>query len=314
MKNVSRPTQFRGGNATLELTVARSLLVHRPGMVGIRLITFNMNSVRFVVMFAVLAVCSAAGAQAKPKGKDGYTQVIKEALQEFDSGSYGEARVLFEQAHTMRPSARTLRGMGMTSFELKEYVRSEKELNASLVDLRQPLSEAQRHEVLALLLRLERYIGKLVVRTNPTTATITLDGSAVGVESRLDLGRHELSVQADGYRPLNRTLTIEGGKTQTLELKLTPLDLDPKSAQPVAAVGDNIAAPAAEGTAPVPAQTFPDDSSSGSVFGTWWFWTIVGVVAAGGVTAAVVLTSKTKSEQPLQGNTGATVQVLSWSR
>jgi hypothetical protein len=32
------------------------------------------------------------------------------------------------------------------------------------------------------------------------------------------------------------------------------------------------------------------DEESGSIFGTWWFWTAVGVVALGGATAAYVLT------------------------
>ena len=272
---------------------------------------------------ALVAVSGAGAVQAQPSGDrkaaqkaqardDGYVQVIQNAVVEFDSGNWAEARVLFEQAHTLRPSARTLRGMGMTSFEMKEYVRAEKELNASLVDLRSPLAEAQRKEVLALLLRLERYIGKLIVRAQPADAhpTITLDGSRVEPETKLDLGRHELSVQAPGYRPVNRTVSVEGGKTQTLELTLTPLDMgalspgygppsDPAPAMPI-----------------VPTIDTADDprDSRGGVFKQWWFWTIVGVVAVGGATAAVVLTSKSETQPPLRGNTGVAVEILSWSR
>jgi hypothetical protein len=276
-----------------------------------------------VVVGAVFALFSTgagiAHAQKAKAAGDGYVQVIKDALIEFDAGNYGEARVLFEQAHSLRPSARTLRGMGMASFELKEYVRSEKELNASLVDLRSPLAEAQRHEVLALLLRLERYIGKLIVHTSPENATVTLDGSTVERETKVDLGRHELSVQAPGYRPLNRELSIEGGKTQNLELALTPVDLDPKSVQPVAAAPAETAPTPAEsgGDAllpPMAAAIDPRDRDSGGIFEQWWFWTIVGAVAVGGAVAAVALTAKSKTEPPLRGTTGRTIQVLSWSR
>jgi hypothetical protein len=277
-------------------------------------------------VFAVLGLLVLSGpttAFAQSKG-DGYAQVIQNAVVEFDAGNWAEARVLFEQAHTLRPSARTLRGMGMASFEMKEYVRAEKELNASLVDLRSPLAEAQRHEVLALLMRLERYIGKLLVHTRPPEAspTVTLDGSRVEGEMKVDLGRHELSVQAPGYRPLNRTVSIEGGKTQQLELTLTPLDLDARAAQ-VAAAG-NSEAPGAAGTPnetaagdpilpPAPLIDDPRDHKR-SVFKQWWFWTVVGVVAVGGAATAIALTAKTGTEPPLRGNTGAHVEVLSWSR
>jgi hypothetical protein len=290
------------------------------------LANLKANVIGTLAVLGLLTLNGAGTAQAQTKG-DGYVQVIKSAVVEFDAGNWAEARVLFEQAHTLRPSARTLRGMGMTSFELKEYVRAEKELNASLVDLRSPLAEAQRHEVLALLLRLERYIGKLIVHTKPPEAnpTITLDGSKVEPEHemKVDLGRHELSVQAGGYRPINRTVSIEGGKTQLLELTLTPLDLDARSAQPLAATE---AAPgggapeAALGDVYPPPPIVPNpieddrDQAKRGVFKQWWFWTIVGVVAAGGVTTAIVLTSKSGTEPPLHGNTGATVQVLSWSR
>jgi hypothetical protein len=182
------------------------------------------------------------------------------------------------------------------------------------VDLRSPLAEAQRHEVLALLLRLERYIGKLVVRTQPAEAkpTITLDGSRVDEpEMKLDLGRHDLSVQAPGYRPLNRTVSVEGGKTQTLELTLTPLDMGPTSPG-YGPPGD----PVATDQPIVPPLDMKDDprDQRGGVFKQWWFWTIVGVVAVGGAVTAVALTSKSETQPPIHGNTGPAVQVLSWSR
>ena len=245
-----------------------------------------------------------AQAKGKGKGNEAYTRVIQEGLVEFDAGNYAEARVMFEQAHALKPSARTLRGMGMTSFELKEYVRAERELNAALIDLRQPLSDAQRKDALALLLRLEHYIGKLQVRTDPAKASVTLDGVSVsGAEFKADLGRHELVVEAPGYRTLSRAVTVEGGRTQVLELKLTSFEAEasPPPAAPQAAL------------APAPALTDSDSDEGGSVFETWWFWTALGVVAAGGVTAAVILSSKSETEPPVAGNTGPAIQVLRWS-
>ena len=50
---------------------------------------------------------------------------------------------------------------------------------------------------------------------------------------------------------------------------------------------------------------------SGSVLGTWWFWTITGVVVAGGATALVlVLTHEPEQQQPIAGEVGGVVQTL----
>jgi hypothetical protein len=270
----------------------------------------------------LLAAAENAAAQAHA-ANDEYAKTIENAVLEFDSGNWPEARVLFEQAHALRPSARTLRGMGKVSFELKEYVRAQKELNASLVELRSPLSEAQRKEVLALLQRAEKYIGKLAVHVKPEAARpeITLDGSKVEGEQKLDLGQHELAVQASGYRPLTRNVSIEGGKTLRLELTLTPMEPDSSvTVQPSAAGADLTPSAAAlagqtdqEGGAAPTQQPRPSDQRRAGVLQKWWFWTIVGAVVVGGTVTAIALTTKSTTEPPMLGNTGVAVQALTWA-
>ena len=241
---------------------------------------------------------------AQERSKE-YLEVIQGALVEFEAGNFAEARVLFEQAHGMRPSARTLRGMALSSFEMREYVRAEQELNAALVDVRQPLSEPQRKEALTLLLRLERYIGRVEVRPMPATATVMLDGRRVSGEFKTELGKHELTVQAPGYREYTRTITVEGGKRQVHDVTLLANELA------AAPLDGRAAAPSVLTSAPSDVR---DGEDTGSVLETWWFWTAVGVVAVGGIATAIVLTSSTRAEPPLRGNTGAAIQVLSWSR
>ena len=242
--------------------------------------------------------------------KDAYVKVIENAVSEFEHGNWAESRVLFEQAHALRPSARTLRGMGMVSFELKEYLRAEMELNAALHELRLPLSEAQRREALALLLRLENFIGKLKVSVRPQTAkaSIILDGSPVEGELKLDLGPHELSIHAAGYRPLTRMVQIEGGKTVRLDLTLTPVDLALQPQQP-GITAEQAAQPSAAASQPVPVDA---SHHQPGLLERWWFWAIVGAVVAGGVVTTVALTSTSSTEPPLPGNTGVTAQVLTW--
>jgi len=257
----------------------------------------------------------APGGNEPPVAVGTYQHVIRDALSEFDAGNWAEARALFEQAHALRPSARTLRGLGMASFELKNYVRAEQELRSALDETRQPLTAAQRAELTALLQRIERYVGKLVVKVQPETATVLLDGAAIPHEIELELGQHELSVQADGYHTLTRNIAIEGGKQQTLELSLTPVEKKAEETAQVPAPAETAAAaqaPSSElGTFESDyALTDTEPSSSGSVFSKWWFWTAVGVVVAGGVVTAVVLTSKSEREPLIAGDNGKVIEAL----
>lgn len=256
------------------------------------------------------AQVTAFAQSAKP---DEYKKVIENAVSEFDSGNWAEARVLFEQAHALRPSARTLRGMGKVSFELKEYVRAQKELNAALVELRSPLSEDQRHEVLGLLSRIEKFIGRLVIRVKPpeAQANITLDGQPVEGELKLDLGQHDLSIHAPGYRSLHRAISVEGGKTTRLELTLTPVDGD--WVQPTAspALAASTLDTTSEEPGQVPLAPPSADQPRDGVLQQWWFWTIVGAVVVGGAVTAIALTAGQSGPEPaVPGNTGLSIQVL----
>jgi hypothetical protein len=274
------------------------------------------------IQLTVLGLLWSAGvtAFAQAAKPDEYKKAIEGAVLEFDSGNWAEARVLFEHAHALRPSARTLRGMGKVSFELKEYVRAEKELNAALLELRSPLSEQQRHELLGLLLRITKFIGRLTIRVKPpeAAASIMLDGARVEGELKLDLGPHELSIQAPGYRSLHRTISVEGGKTTRLELTLSPNDQVRERSRPPASTTPEVAAATLDATQPTvdgsrsplgrqPADQPPRDG----VLQQWWFWTIVSAVVVGGAVTAIALSAGASGPEPaVPGNTGLSVQVL----
>lgn len=259
---------------------------------------------------AVLACLAAAQSSAvcAQGSSDEYKRNIESAVLEFDAGNWAEARVLFQHAHTLRPSARTMRGMGKASFELKEYVRAQRELSSSLSEQRAPLSESQRQEIQALLTRIERFVGVLKMRVKPPEAhpTIMVDGVRTDGELKLDLGAHEINVQADGYQTLNHKIAIEGGKTQHLQLTLNPAQRDATpNLQPQAA--DVVSAPRQH----EPRQ--PRDQPSSGVLSEWWFWAIVGAVVVGGAATAVALTAEFVPEPPVPGNTGLSTQVLTFA-
>lgn len=258
----------------------------------------------YAILALLLASLAAETVTAQVKSEE-YTRSVESAVLEFDCGNWAEARVLFEHAHALRPSARTLRGMGKASFELKEYTRAQRELNASLNEQRSPLSEVQRQELNALLLRVEKFIGvlKLNVKPKGVRAKITIDGARANHELDLNLGSHRLHIEADGYQSLDHKLAVEGGKTQHLELTLRPIPRDNAEEPPPRQTRLD---PARQPLDP----SQPSDQPRGGVLQQWWFWTIVGVVLVAGGATAVALTAQFVPEPPAPGNTGLSAQVL----
>lgn len=156
-----------------------------------------------------------------------YTGEIEAALEEYQRGHFEEARGLFQHAHKLAPSARTLRGLGMVEFELRHYVRASELLEASLLDVRKPLTDDQRAEVDKLLRRTRTFVARYTVSIEPASAEVTLelDGAQVDFDARHDLtvsiGEHTLTVRAPGYTMLERRLDATGGEVAKLPLVLS---------------------------------------------------------------------------------------------
>jgi tetratricopeptide (TPR) repeat protein len=164
-----------------------------------------------------------AHAQSDEGSEEEYRNITAQAVEEFDLGNWEEARALFEQAHQIQPNARTLRGIGMASFEARRYVEAISALRRSLEDPRKPLTAEQRAQVEKLLERAKRYVGYFELHIEPEGASVIVDGrEATVVHDRLLLraGRREIVVKADGYRTLTRQVDVDGGKTGMLELVL----------------------------------------------------------------------------------------------
>ena len=199
--------------------------------VGIGLVLFAMFGSRPAV----------ASAQEESEESDAYHELITEAVSEFDAHRFEEARALFRRAHDLSPNARTLRGIGLTSFEMRDYVVAYRSLGAALVDERRALSEAQRQEVRALVARSARFIGIFRLQLIPPSARVTVDGRpdelARDGTLLLDLGAHQLVFAAAGYEPVERTIQVRGGEDEPLPVELPraddAADLDPPEDSPV---------------------------------------------------------------------------------
>jgi hypothetical protein len=168
-----------------------------------------------------------ARAQAEPATQttsSAYDGFIEQALQAYDAGRFAEARASFRRAHEVSPTARTLRTIGMCSFNLGDYVDAATSLAAALEETRKPLTSEQRKQVAELIARSNQEIGRFQLRLSPADATLNLDGRPVTLNAQHELlvepGRHELSIQAHGHRGVQSRLSVEGGDRTTLEYNL----------------------------------------------------------------------------------------------
>jgi tetratricopeptide (TPR) repeat protein len=206
-----------------------------------------------------------------------YQQKVAEAIAEYGRGNWAEARALFQQAHVLSPSARTWRTLGMTAFELRDYVSALRELSASLADARRPLDDKLRGEVGALLGRTRAFVGRFSVRIEPSTATLYVDDRAAQLETNesllLGLGEHVLRAVAKGYAPVQRSLHVDGREDASVELKLEP------EAQP------SLVARPTTGPALRPAQPVTPSSGKGSGHILTWIAAASAVAFGGGAIA-----------------------------
>jgi tetratricopeptide (TPR) repeat protein len=206
-----------------------------------------------------------------------YQELINYALEEYERGSWEESAALFNRAHELAPSARTLRGLGLATYEARRYAESVRHLRAALTDKRRPLTDKQREEVQHTLERARLFVGLIVVDLSPRDAQLTINGRAQEPESEgtymVDSGIVDLEASAPGYQATSRRMRIGGGEQQRVTLRLAETNPSP---EPSATAFPDPAPVASVATEPArPAQAEKSSLST-------WKWVV-------GATAAVAL-------------------------
>ncbi len=233
------------------------------------------------LIFLALISMAVSPAHAQDGGPPPeYRGLVDSALAEFDAQHWAEARALFERAHAAFPNARTLRGIGMAAFELRDYVAARRALDAALTEPRRPLTEEQRAQVAELAARARVFVGDFAVGPAPAGSTVDVDGVPTAPEGdlatratlALAVGAHELTLRAPDGRTARAQVTVHGGETATLTLAVP--DAAPGRTPPrdEAAVAPPTRSPA----------TTPADPGAGP-------WVLIGVGAAVAVAGGVLL-------------------------
>jgi hypothetical protein len=202
----------------------------------------------------------AALAQARDKAAEqarepaGYRAAIDAAIEELDLDHLAEAREHFARAHELFPNARTLRGLGVTDFELRRYVDAVREFEAALASDTRRLDGELRKSTEELLARAQLYVGEVQLALEPASATLTVDGMSAAPGSQgillLEVGEHVLEFHASGRVSQRRPLRVRGQQRLALRVTLPALvgaEASPSSARNAAPDGASEHEPTAQG-------------------------------------------------------------------
>jgi hypothetical protein len=239
-----------------------------------------------------------------------YRQLVADGVAEFGRGNWSEARAFFSRAHALKPSARTLRSLGLVAYELRNYVEAEAFLSGALSEPVHPLTPELRTETEQTLAKARTLIGRFTLRVTPADARVTVDGRPPVLREGvlvLDAGPHQVLAQRAGYLDGELRIDVRGGEEQPLELQLQQAPLAVTSAPAAdtsrARVGVDDAA-----------YDRDEDDDGGSVFASPWFWTGVAVLVAGGAATAIVLTADAPDPEPLPPSSGVIYVTLTEAR
>jgi hypothetical protein len=282
---------------SLSMKASRALLAPRAVFRLLRAL-----DLRLILLALSLLACAALSALATPASAQqaaslppGYTELIDEAVAEATRANFLEARALFARAHALYPNARTLRGLGMMSYELRSYAESVSYYEQALTSNERPLDADLRRDAEGQLNRARRFVAELKFALTPPATRVSVDGAPAQLGAsgllRLDPGQHTLSFEAAGYRSETRSLNVRGGESLVWTIML-PLAGSSQAVQPGEPDAD--AAPVAPGA--------KRDDKPRSLVRNPWLWTgvalAVGAIAAGVAVAVTRDDKKTVQEAP----------------
>lgn len=185
----------------------------------------------------------------------GYDALVDRGLTESAAGRWLEARAAFREAHALYPNARTLRGMGMASFEARDYVDAVRQLRLSLSARLRELTAEQRAQVEALLAQCQGLVGSYTMAHLPAGTELVVDGVRVSPESDgtllLAMGAHRVQLRADGRQGAGE-LNVRGGEYAALPILLEEPGTAPEREAATASAAPSAGAAASPATSDRP--------------------------------------------------------------
>lgn len=179
-----------------------------------------------VLLLAWLLAAHAVAQERPGRNDPRYRELIRNALQEYELGNWAEAKLFFSDAHTIYPNARTLRGLGLVAYAMRDYVQASDWLGRSLESDEQPLTGEMQSAASAMLEQSLRFEARVRFEVSPRAAELSIDDQPVQYASdgtaRLNPGEHEVSARLTGYEYVSRRISLEAGARRSIQLHLQP--------------------------------------------------------------------------------------------
>jgi hypothetical protein len=188
--------------------------------------------VMLATTFGTARPTTAQDAPAAPSPPaDNYAQLVEAALRAHAAGDNQRAFELFRQAHAIHPNARTLRGLGVTSFAAGDPVKAIDYLEAALVHPERPLDDKLRAAVHELLERAHHLVASYRFEVQPVDAAVAMDGGVMRPTQGLTLsvlpGTHSFVFSAPGH--VDQTVQVDamGGAREVVRIELVAAPVVP---------------------------------------------------------------------------------------
>lgn len=264
-----------------------------------------MRAALHSILLAMVLVAWVSGSVgAEPSKREQANRLFKAGLALYDKADYKGALAMYERANKLFVSPQIEFNMALAREKMGQPALAAVHYERFLSKADQLAYPRKVKAVKAKLAALRKKLATVTVSYATKGAAVDLDGKPVGktpLGHRLyrKPGEFRLTVKKDGYRLFQKSLRLGAGSHEEVKVTLEPMNRDEPSA-PAAdpAVGDTRATP---GALPlIPSGDVKQDhkkvTSSRPFYRKWWFWTAVGVVAAG-VTVGVVASQTGGSDQ-----------------
>lgn len=183
-------------------------------------------------------------------------QAFEEGIRYADELQWAQAAEAFERSYAILPRPSTLRNLGLAHRALGRYTLAIAELERFLQE-GSPDAET-RGEIEPLIGEMRAQLATITIHPSVPEAQVMLDERRVqaGEAITTDPGTHVVTVSANGYVRSAQTITLGRGENRQIDVRLERR------------------------------------GGGGGILAQWWFWTGVGVLAAGGVALGIVLGSR----------------------
>lgn len=240
----------------------------------------------FAIALASTFSSHPAYAQPADATPAGYDHAIDQAVAEFAASHWEEARALFLEAHALFANARTLRGIGMSSYELRDYPEAVRTLDEALASSIRPLTAEQRTQVTELRDRAAALVGRYEVPAAPAGARFYLDGVHVEIAEGwpaspghvlLGVGEHQVAIRMEDGRSTSARVVVRAHTDSVLDI--AALAPEPTESTPTQNTTPPPPPPSYAAVPPAPASTGSDPTP----------WIVMGVGLGVAVVGAVLL-------------------------